>query len=445
MDLIIFSPIISARLAYSATFFFNQLLGLQIKIVDDPEFFKNSTSPKINYSQSRVGDGLFLWASGLLSERNIAPQDDKIGIPVDWQGTKAFFPVKEASFIPFDVLSATFYMVSRYEEYLPYQSDRYGRFPASESIAYQYNFLGFPVVNQWAKIVAGALNFHYPDLKITLPKYQHSCTIDVDNAWAYLHKGFVRTVGSLLRSTLKMNVRDFTHRLSTLFGIEKDIYHTYDYLIAFQQQIQRKPLWFFLVADYGTHDTNIPVSNRHFSKLIQQIASAYDVGLHPSFAEGSASDPHKRRQILTTEKTRIEQIIQRPIIRSRQHFLMLTLPETYRALIDCGISDDYSMGYADAIGFRAGVASSFPFFDLQADTATDLTIHPFAAMDVTIRSYLGLSKSQAIEKCDTIIRNVKQSGGTFTSLWHNESLSDYGEWKGWRHVYETMCINAIDN
>ncbi|MCC6683775.1 MAG: hypothetical protein IT247_01765, partial [Bacteroidia bacterium] len=111
-------------------------------------------------------------------------------------------------------------------------------------------------------------------------------------------------------------------------------------------------------------------------------------------------------------------------------------------LIENGIEHEYSMGYAEQAGFKASTARSFKFFDLVHNKQTQLTVHPFMLMDVTLKNYMGLSIEEAMEVTSKIIQQVKQVNGELISLWHNESLSDYGEWKGWRTVYEQLINKA---
>src|SRR5204863_517356 len=52
---------------------------------------------------------------------------------------KAFF--KTAGDYPFDIFAASFYLLSRYEEYLPHQKDIYGRYAHQNSLAFKENVL----------------------------------------------------------------------------------------------------------------------------------------------------------------------------------------------------------------------------------------------------------------------------------------------------------------
>ncbi len=203
------------------------------------------------------------------------------------------------------------------------------------------------------------------------------------------------------------------------------------------EKYKLKQIYFILFADYGTNDKSIPTHSHVFRELIRWIADHADVGIHPSFTSNSVAGKLKK-EINSLTKT-----LHREIIKSRQHFLVLHLPSTYRNLINHGITDDYSMGYASQIGFRASTCSSFLFYDLEMENTTTLRLHPFAAMEGTLRDYNQIDTVKAIAEFQEIIGEVKKVGGTFISIWHNESLSDQKRWKGWRDVYEKMIEDAL--
>jgi hypothetical protein len=100
------------------------------------------------------------------------------------------------------------------------------------------------------------------------------------------------------------------------------------------------------------------------------------------------------------------------------------------------------MGYPSQVGFRAGICVPYPFYDLTTETETSLTIHPFGVMDGTLNEYLKLTPAQAIEKVKLLIDEVKAVNGTFYSLWHNSSLSEKGDWRGWTKVYTQLVDYA---
>lgn len=133
---------------------------------------------------------------------------------------------------------------------------------------------------------------------------------------------------------------------------------------------------------------------------------------------------------------RLQLVLSTKVDQSRQHFLKLRFPDTYQNLLKNGIKADFSMGFADAVGFRNGTAHPFPWFDLSTNTKTDLQIFPFAYMDGTLHEYLNLSPEKSKEKIKQLYQEVQEVGGQFSFIWHNETIAEQGKWAGWSNVLE---------
>ena len=326
--------------------------------------------------------------------------------------------------------------MSRYEEYLHHKKDRFGRFPASESIAWKGKFLETPVVNIWAGLLEALIVKHFPAIVIRHPQYRYVPTIDIDHAWCYLGRSLTRTMGGLGRSVMQGRFTEVAARLKTLAGLSPDPFDNYDFIKSVHAKYGHHPLFFILFADYGQNDNNVTVTSKQFQKLVSGLDTHNNVGLHPSLSS------NKHLQKLEDEFIGLSEAIGRDVTMSRQHFLKLSLPRTCRTLIQLGITDDYSMGYAGHVGFRAGIAAPFPFFDLSRNEATTLVIHPVSLMDVTLRDYLRLNNIESLQTIHKVIRTIRSVNGEFVSLWHNESLGETGRWKGWRQLYEAMVEQA---
>jgi hypothetical protein len=200
-------------------------------------------------------------------------------------------------------------------------------------------------------------------------------------------------------------------------------------------------VYFFLSGDYGNFDVNYALKTRAFRKLLRTMSDDRQIGIHPSYRSNQSFE------ILKEEYDVFSEILgKRPEI-SRQHFLIVKMPETYNRIISLGIKHDYSMGFASRPGFRAGTSRPFRFYDLKNEKETDLTIHPFVMMDVTLRQYLKLDVAVAMEKVTDMSDKLRSVNGLFTLLWHNESLCNTGEWKGWDRVFTTAWqgIELPDN
>ena len=433
-ELLIYTRKDTGRFQYVVDFIFRKLLGIKVLITDQEDILMKHQGSKLVYSTKSKQDLPWIWSHSLLFESDIRQQDVKVSY---YQKTAVFFqhPPDVAPLLPFDPFATAFYMMSRYEEYLATNYDRYGRFTANQSLAFLNNFLKVPVVHLWAKQVGETLAQLYPDLTFNRSEYSFTPTLDIDNAYAYKEKGMVRTLAASLRDLANFNFTSFNDRLSVLVGRKLDPYDSFDEVIKLHSDNKLKPIIFWLVGDYGKHDKNISARNSRFQSLIRKMASVSTTGLHPSFASAENNS-------LLEEKNRLEEITKDRITNSRMHYLRVCLPETYEKLIEIGIKNDFSMGFADQSGFRAGVTIPFKFYHLRNEQITGLVVHPFCIMDATLKYHNQMSLEEAWEEIKEMISVVKQVKGTFYPIFHNESLGGKKMWKGWKEMYQKMLVEG---
>ena len=426
--MLIYTPKITSRIQYSFELIFNSILNIDFDLSEDIVLFQNFSGPKLNYSNKQLENEFFIKAYGLLSERGISDQEI---IFDQWNELPIFFKIKD-SILPFDIFSASFYLVSRYEEYLPHIKDKYERFDAKESLAFNNNFLHRPLINLWIEELKNIFKMKFPSLEFPQNKFSYQSTIDVDNAYYFLEKGFVRTVASFIKSALNLDKDAIKERKNILLGKLSDPYDTFEYHMSINEKYNVDVVYFFLLANYGTNDKNCSVNSRKFQLLIKHLSDHAKIGIHPSYASNKSFD------ILTMEKNRLENILKKEVTLSRQHFLKLDIPKTYRNLLELSITDDYTMGYASHLGFRASICTPFYFYDIEVESSTNLKVHPFSVMDATLKYYLNLHPKEALANIQIIIDEIKNVNGHFISVWHNETWSDYKEWSGWSYLYEQM-------
>lgn len=425
---LVYSEEASPRLDYVLSFMFEDIIGCPVDVTTDKDSFVLASAAKICYANEPVEGALHIIPSGLLYHYDIIKQEVGIGKHNDFT---TLFPTITDTAFPFDVFSAVFYLITRYEEYLPFLPDIHGRYEAFNSLAAEHNFLRRPIVDEWSLYLRDQLVLRFPFLSFKERSFRYLSTIDVDNAYAFLYKGMVRTLGATFRSMMRMDVKDNWDRVKTLRG-EEDPFDTYDYFHELHEKYGVKPTWFFLLGEYGKYDKGVSREKEALQDLIKDIAAKYEVGIHPSYGS------NKNMLKLKEEVHFMKQLIGRDVCKSRQHYLKLLFTETYRNLIELGICEDYTMGYSSDVGFRAGTCTPFYFYDLYRETKTTLKIIPFQIMDVTLNQYLNLKMDEAESMIYELVDRVKEVNGTFVSLWHNESLSDHGYWKGWRPLYQKM-------
>jgi len=434
--LLIYTPVINNRINYIFKLILSQILGVEYSVTAQYDEWLAYAGPRFCYCPHYDGAEMFFEQTSLL----LSTGTKKIHIqPVVFEGIKTFFPVTSThSVFPFDPFAASFYLVSRFEEYLPLIRDIHGRFPASESLALRYDFLQKPVVNIWASRIGEVLKQRFPELKFRRRHFNIIPTIDIDAAFAIKNKGFVRMIGGLIKRIYNKEKESVKKRLRVLSGMEKDPFDSFDFQLEIQKKYNFRPIYFILMADYGTYDKNIPFQNKSFRDTVKLLADYADVGIHPSYA--SNDNP----ELLKIEVQRLSELLNREIHFSRQHFLRLEIPATYHNLLSLDIYHDFTMGFASQPGFRAGICDPFPFYDLDLEVETPLIIHPFMIMDGTLADYLRLTPDEAFEYICRLIDEVKAVDGTFMSLWHNESLGGQGQWTGWPEIYEKMITYALN-
>lgn len=433
---LVYTHKITPRVRYVFKHIFTRILNQEIDFTSKIETFVAHNGPKFSYTKNALGTEFFVRSSDLLFEQGISDVDITVG---KWDDVPCFFSTGSKSSIPYDIFAASFFLISRYEEYQPHVKDVHERFTANQSLAYKFRFLEKPVIDIWAFKFLVQLKEKFEKIEIPQREFKFISTIDVDNAFAYKQKSIVRTVAGFTHDFFKLKLRSFWDRLVILLGVRKDPFDTFETLLSIQKKYNIECYFFFLVGNYTTFDTNISASKTKFRLLIKHVADFCKVGLHPSYFT------MKNAKKLKSEKERLESITNIPVELSRQHFLRMNLPETYQNLIDLEIYEDYTMGYASHVGFRASTCTPFYFYDLDFEIQTPLKIYPFALMDTTLNDYMGLTPKQSLGKIGELQQEVKAVGGTLITLFHNESLSDYTRWKGWSRVYETMIKKITES
>jgi hypothetical protein len=429
MQLLLYAPATSPRLQYICQFIFIELMRVDFSITTDFPAFKNFDGAKIKYTnEASSNDQFTIGNCGLLFENEIIEQDIRC---FETNNYKAFFKTEKADF-PFDIFAASFYLLSRYEEYLPHYKDMYGRYAHENSLAFKEIFLHLPLINIWMVDFALQLKSKLSTINYQLPVFNFIPTYDIDMAYSYQHKGWLRNAGGFLKSPS-------IGRIKVLLGLEKDPFDSFDWINELHSKRNLQPIYFFLMAkENGVYDKNILPQKKAMFKLIKAHAEKYTIGIHPSWQSGN------NPALLKKEKEHLSSITRIPITKSRQHYIRLTLPGSYRQLRDDGITDDYSMGYGSINGFRASVAASFNWYDLEKNEATSLRIHPFCYMDANSFYEQKYTPAAAYEEMMQYYSICKATGGQMITIWHNNFLGTDSQFAGWKEMYGDF-ISRVKN
>ena len=419
---LIFVEQITNRLKYTFDFVFNAR-GLSYEFTTNLSYFNNSTNHKFNYSTYPIPAVSTHIPCSLLFNQEIHQISlDKVSL-------------NDIEFMSFngcpDLVASIFFVLSRYEEYWQGARDEHERFPALCSMQSVFGWLDEPICDRWAEHLLSEIGIKIPEPN-TL---NIQATFYIDSVFAYREKGWYRNLGGLIKDVVSGKFKRVKERIGVCIFSKPDPFDTFDTIIEIAKDYPNTQC-FWLLADYGMNNKNIEHSNQQQEKIIQKLGAELNIGIHPGYSTSL------NEKIIETEKNRLEKILNKKIHRSRQHYLKFSLPKTFEYLLAQGIRIEYSMGYAETTGFRIGTARQVPWFNLATNEITELELQPFCYMDGTLNEYMKLSPKQAIEEVKRLKELVKQYGGTFSFIWHNETLGFNYHWKGWDSVFEESITHS---
>ena len=408
---------------------FTRILGIEVSFTTKVEDFIKHSGAKITYTKQPLQNEFFVRCNDLLFEQGI--NDIQINI-MDWEGVPCFFTTSENSALPYDIFSASFYLLSRYEEYLPHVKDIHGRFSPKDSIAFQNNFLTLPVVDIWANKLLDRLLERFPGMEVKKPAYGYISIIDVTTSHCYAHRGFTRSFAGFLLDLVKFRIKRLFERVVVWFNPSKDPYDNYDFLIQKRKEFDLNCIFFFQLASYSTYDKNVSPNSNNFRFLIKTIADYCKVSLAASYS--SFNDV----ELLRKEKKNLADVINRQVEYSRMRYNRVDVPQTYRNLVDAEFTDDFTMGYTHEIGFRAGTSFPFYLYDINMELQQPIRVHSFAFHDYALHEETSLDT--ILGKVRSLYQEVKKVNGEFISVFSNELLgTDHP--LDWKETYEAIIKN----
>lgn len=408
------------------------MLGWKIRWEDDRFRFDTLQGPKLIYGQASAPGAMHIVPAGLLHEEGMRPIDPEV---VDHNGVPLLFPVS-GGHLPFDPFTAAFYLLSRYEELLGVACDSHGRPIAERLHGGRNGYLHRAVVDEWSLLLACTWRTLDATLPLLQRTYRSVNTIDLDNGFKYLGRPLWRTLGSMARDAVRGSWAELPARYRVLAGKEQDPFDIYTELKEPLSQSADRVLFFVLAATRGPMDHAVPVEHPLYTQRLRALATWAEVGLHPSY------ESSMRQGLTALESLRLEAALGRPVRVTRQHFLRMRLPDTYRELERLGIVEEHSMGFHEQLGFRAGTCTPYRWYDALEERTTALVVHPFAVMDNTLRHKLKLDPDHAVEQVAGLIEHIRSVNGTFTGLWHESFLSRSAAEVPWREAILRMIQMA---
>ncbi len=277
-----------------------------------------------------------------------------------------------------DLVTFTFHVLSRLEEYTEQNRDEHDRFSYRQSLLYKYDLLDRPVLDELMMIYLEDLVQLNNDVCYTL---------DVDTAFQFLGKGRIKNVALNYRDLFTFKFKNFKERWQVRTGRRIDPYQQNIYSFIEQEPEAQKEV-FWLMSSRSDYDRQVSLLYPKHQKLIIATNNQVPVSLHTSY--NSYRDHYK----IIEEREFLEKLIERPVTKNRFHYLRFRLPDSYRALQKANIKEDWTMGYPDHNGFRAGTTRTFYWYDVERENQTSLKIRPFQTIDLvkdqSLKPYKGL-------------------------------------------------------
>ena len=353
---------------------------------------------------------------------------------ISMYGSEEVVVTNEVIYFKSDLIASIYFMLTRWKERVVLERDTHDRFSGQSSFAFQNNFLDRPVVNEYVELLWQCLL----ELGFSGARkervYNLVPTHDVDDPLMWM-KG-MDIFRSLMFSIIKSpNFNDLKQKLS-YWSSGKDPYDTYDRMMDLAEASGVKSTFYFLTGGNSSYDRSYNINDNKLQAIIRNIRHReHVVGLHPSY------DTYLDATLLSEEKEKINDV---DIHQSRQHYLKVSIPETWTIWQQVGIEKDRTMGYADVAGFRCGVCYEFPLFDFNNRQQLNVIEQPLIVMDVTLQQYENLSPSECIKRIEALKFQTKKYNGDFVFLWHNSSFN-VSPWDRYEVVFNEMYTNPIDS
>jgi len=425
--LLIYTEKITPRVNYIFKHIFQRIIGVEMEFTTRIDDFVAHSGPKFSYGKKPLSSELFVMSSGLLFQQGF----ESIDITVrKWEGIPCFFSVGSKSSIPFDIFSASFYLLSRYEEYLPHFKDEKGRYPAKESLAFREKFLLIPVVDLWASSFLKVLLTHFPDIQYKEKKPTKATAVYVNSAYLYLQRSLLKTTIAYLRDIVKFRFKNISLHTKVLLRLRKDPYNTFTWIVNTCKKTKIKTTVFFNLGEPIDFKDAVNTKREKFKSLVKFTSDYTTVGSLFSYSSLRVNIQKE------TEKKELESLTHRKVASSMNAEYSIKLPDDYKSLVELEIDTDYSLVYENVPGFRASTCTPFLFYDLDYEITTPLTIAPIAFSTAAMQSKHHSERVKVINQLQSVINEVK---GTFIVIYTNKDFIPAPENNLWRAlVSDTM-------
>jgi len=334
-----------------------------------------------------------------------------------------------------DMFSASFFMLTRWEEYVNKNRDEHNRFPATQSLAFKQGFLDRPVVNEYVEQLKSMLLELDDSLKFKEQKYELVLTHDVDELylWKSWRQLFRVILGDVVkRKSLTLALGRVKEYILIQRGKIKDPYDTFDWLMDKSEATGVKSRFYFMSGGVTIYDNRYKIDEPKALELIKKIKDrGHVIGIHPSYNAYNDKIQFKKELDL------LEVTVGQKIVEGREHYLRFEVPTTWQVWEDNGMKIDSTCGYADYEGFRCGTGDAFSVFNILSREKLKLKERPLIYMDDNRASGDRIEdKNILIETINSLKEKSIEYKSSYTLLFHQNIFAskdiDY------KDVYETV-------
>ena len=399
----------SPRIDYIFNHILKIILNEKFSITNSKSNFLDYSGDKFSYANTPISNELFFQSNGLLEERGLENHEVKI---FEWDNLKCFFRVGPKSALPFDIFSAIFFLLSRYEEYMPHKSNKSSQFNYLESLAFKENFLEIPLVDLWIEKFKFLLE-NKLKLKRKMVSKNHRISIVISSLfpYKYINKYPFESLVIFFKNLINLNLWEVVDHLLVILKIKVDPWEIDNYVKNILLASKAKVLFFFSFSSESYFKNETPKTNVFFKKYLKEISDNFEIGLLPS------KNSIKNVKTLESETLNISNLVHVQINKTLLQGGLKKISQDYKNYISLDSSNDFSMGYANAFGYRASTHSPFYFYDLSNETTTNLLITPFVAHKKIIEK---TSLVEVTDKIQKFIEISKKHFGNFSIILDNE-------------------------
>ena len=383
-------------------------------IIKECDLFKKHYTHELDYLHlDNIPDSIFKFKNEFTDGQEL----------VVLYGTNVFTKTRNSIISGVDIFASSFYMLTRWEEFVIKERDLHDRFESRNSLAKKFSFLKRPIVNEYVAFLKNMISYLTKDAIFTERKYEVMISHDVDVPFYWGGNKLKRLVVELLDTLRERSFATLPYRLfsflKTVLQVEKDPYDTFDYLMHKTEEIGSKSHFFFMSGGTSARDNSYQLTDKKIVDLIQKIVrNKHYIGFHPSY------NAYNNQYQFSQELKSLKRTNFNFSLIGREHYLRFEVPKTWQIWSDNNMLWDSTMAYADNIGFRCGSCYEFTVYNILTRKKLSVKEVPLIVMDCSLFDYEKLSEEEAIIMVQELSQLVKLHGGTFTFLWHNSYFLD---------------------